>query len=93
MLTDRVRFEELTDEHVRQALREGRAIIIFENGSSLWNRVLATGPLVFDSDPESPGRRLQRPFEISVARSKPSEFERRFQEVTEWVDRIKRAKS
>jgi hypothetical protein len=92
MLTDRVRFEELTDEHVRQALREGRAIIIVENGSALWNRVAATGATYFDSDPESPGRRLQRPFEVSVAKSKPSNFQLRFQEVTAWVDRIKRKK-
>lgn len=92
MLTDRVRFEELTDDHVRQALREGRAIIIVESGSSQWTRVAATGPTVFDSDPESPGRRLKRPFEVSVAKSKPSDFQLRFQEVTAWVDRIKRAK-
>ena len=92
MLTDRVRFEELTDQHVRQALREGRAIIIVENGSALWNRVAATGATVFDSNPESPGRLLKRPFEISVANTKPSNFELRFQEVTAWVDRIKRTK-
>ena len=72
MLTDRIRFEELTDDHVRQALREGRAIIIVENGSSVWNRVAATGPTVFDSNPETLGRRLKRPFEISIARAKPS---------------------
>jgi hypothetical protein len=90
MLADQVRFEELTDDHLRQALLEGRAIIVFEEKSPRWQRVPRTGPSVINLDPQSPSRRLQRPFEICVRRVIPSDFDQKFQEVAERVATIRR---
>ena len=91
METDQVRFEDLTDEHLRGAIGQGRAIIVFQPGSSLWNRVPATGPSVFDAVQVSPSQRLKRPFEICISSSDPTAFDRRFQEVTQRVDDLKRS--